>query len=471
MAASRNPKPLGTNPEVQDLNDGTMVRRLSPRPGPVGWQAPAFGTTGESPYNLLPRSRLSSVGFQVLRQGSRGPGVRKLQRLLNRRLTPSPKLTVDGLFGPSTHQAVVQYQRGISVNANGIVDKQTWYLLIRGDVAAVTQASAHEFSLSANQASSAIGIWEWSLTDKFIEVLRRTGPRLPGSVRHEFEAFLSPGNLAIIAGTFVIWAGSHAFGVGEVVDLLFLISGVIYLGRSILDAAEALGNFLVVTSEAENEEDLDEGASYLSIAITILGVIAFFAILAKVGSRSGRRGGNPKEPLTSEEPPNNSPGRYKGKLSRQQTKVVPVRRKPSFVHGQSDGGPGVWGKPKTPRSSKTTKRSSPYQQKITGAPEGTEYLVPLKNRKTGEVAFDGYDPERNTLLDAKEYNNFPPKNVPRSVRSQMETKILDEAKDQIDAANGTSIEWHIPNPDKAAEVKTIFFKNRVKGITIVNTPY
>ena len=36
MAGSRKPGPLGQNPEVQDLIDGTMIRGLSPLPGPVG---------------------------------------------------------------------------------------------------------------------------------------------------------------------------------------------------------------------------------------------------------------------------------------------------------------------------------------------------------------------------------------------------------------------------------------------------
>lgn len=42
MAGSRKPGPLGLNPEVQDLNDGTMIRGLSPRPGPIGTEAAAI---------------------------------------------------------------------------------------------------------------------------------------------------------------------------------------------------------------------------------------------------------------------------------------------------------------------------------------------------------------------------------------------------------------------------------------------
>src|SRR5262245_51712514 len=166
MAATRNPKPLGTNPEVQDLNDGTMVRRLSPHPGPVGRQASSLGIKDEKPVTLnivlSRRVRSSGVGLQVLKQGSRGPEVQRLQRLLNRRLTPSPKLTVDGLFGNSTHQAVIQYQQGVSVAANGIVDKQTWYLLLRGDTATPTQASDSLTPLSSREPTSipAMDVWE-----------------------------------------------------------------------------------------------------------------------------------------------------------------------------------------------------------------------------------------------------------------------------------------------------------------------
>jgi hypothetical protein len=141
-------------------------------------------------------------------------------------------------------------------------------------------------------------VWEMPLVDKFTEVLRRTGPKLPGSMRQEFEAMLSPTNLSIMAITLVIWAGSHAFGVGAFVDVALLISGAIFLGKAVIDAAEALGRFLVITSEAEKDEDLDEGASYLTIAITILGVAAFFAILTRVAKRMGRGGASkmPEEP-------------------------------------------------------------------------------------------------------------------------------------------------------------------------------
>src|SRR5205814_10256314 len=102
------------------------------------------------------------------------------------------------------------------------------------------------------------GIWEWPLQDKFAEVLRRTPPRLPASMRKEFEALLSPTSLSIIAGTLVVWAGAHAFGVGEVIDVGLLIGGAFFIGMAVFDFASEVGDFLVVTSTATNEKDLDE---------------------------------------------------------------------------------------------------------------------------------------------------------------------------------------------------------------------
>jgi hypothetical protein len=132
---------------------------------------------------------------------------------------------------------------------------------------------------------------EWPLEDKFVEALRRTAPKLPSNVRHEFEALLSPTSLGIIAGTLVVWAGSHAFGVGEAVDVVLLLGGAVFLGMAVFDVAGELGDFLVVTSTAADERDLDEAASHLARAIAIMGVAAFIALVAKVARGRGGRGG------------------------------------------------------------------------------------------------------------------------------------------------------------------------------------
>jgi hypothetical protein len=44
----------------------------------------------------------------------------------------------------------------------------------------------------------------------------------PAEGRAVVEALLKPETLAIIAGTLVVWAGSHFLGVGEIVDVILL---------------------------------------------------------------------------------------------------------------------------------------------------------------------------------------------------------------------------------------------------------
>ncbi len=109
----------------------------------------------------------------MLRQGGRGLEVQKLRRQLNTRLTPSPKLAVDGVFGPLTRQALVQYQRGTSIDADGIAGQQTWFYLLKGDKVTVAQAPLPKTAASDNgphaaskspeytvAPASAPGIWE-----------------------------------------------------------------------------------------------------------------------------------------------------------------------------------------------------------------------------------------------------------------------------------------------------------------------
>jgi len=140
---------------------------------------------------------------------------------------------------------------------------------------------------------AARGIAHWPLVDKFSEVLRRTAPLLPANMQQEFQALLSPASLAIMAGTLVVWAGSHAFGVGAVVDLVLLAGGAIFLGMAVFDVAGELGDVLLVTSHATESRELDDAAAHLARAIAIIGVAAFVALLAKA-ARGAHSKGSPK---------------------------------------------------------------------------------------------------------------------------------------------------------------------------------
>lgn len=71
--------------------------------------------------------------METLNLGSSGPNVKLIQSLLNRIGYNSG--TVDGIFGPSTRQAVIQFQINNNLIADGIVGPQTWMVfdrLLRG---------------------------------------------------------------------------------------------------------------------------------------------------------------------------------------------------------------------------------------------------------------------------------------------------------------------------------------------------
>ncbi len=66
------------------------------------------------------------VAAKELSVGSSGPLVQFLQRTLNVRMAPSPRLTVDGEFGPSTLAAVKQFQEQAALDITGRLSFDTW---------------------------------------------------------------------------------------------------------------------------------------------------------------------------------------------------------------------------------------------------------------------------------------------------------------------------------------------------------
>ena len=81
----------------------------TPPPGP----GPGPGPGGIPPYP-----------GQLIRVGSRGADVQRVQRCLNQ--VNNAGLAVDGIFGPLTQAAVINFQRNRGLNPDGIVGPITW---------------------------------------------------------------------------------------------------------------------------------------------------------------------------------------------------------------------------------------------------------------------------------------------------------------------------------------------------------
>jgi hypothetical protein len=112
-------------------------------------------------------------------------------------------------------------------------------------------------------------IIELSPEERVAEAIRRAIPLLPAEARSAVEGLLSPASLAIITATLAVWAGSHFFGIGEIVDIILLVTGFAILGRSGWDLGKELWDFARPAVNAKSERELDEAAGHFARAVTL----------------------------------------------------------------------------------------------------------------------------------------------------------------------------------------------------------
>jgi peptidoglycan hydrolase-like protein with peptidoglycan-binding domain len=95
------------------------------------WQQ-AHGLPVRSYFNRRDWMSLLVAGPEpVLKFGSTGPAVRRVQRALNA-ATPGTELDVTGVFAEQTDSALRTWQRAVERTASGVVNPQTWAALASG---------------------------------------------------------------------------------------------------------------------------------------------------------------------------------------------------------------------------------------------------------------------------------------------------------------------------------------------------
>jgi hypothetical protein len=117
----------------------------------------------------------------------------------------------------------------------------------------------------------ALNVGAMPLSERLNEVLTRSKKNFGPDVVAAIDSLLSPTNLAILAATLTLWAGSLLFGVGEIVDVILLVVGAFTIGWSIADLAKDLYTFAEKTVNARSEADLDAAAKAFSHAIVLRG--------------------------------------------------------------------------------------------------------------------------------------------------------------------------------------------------------
>jgi hypothetical protein len=152
-----------------------------------------------------------------------------------------------------------------------------------------------------------------SFADRLGEVLRRTLGKVGPDVRAQLAALIDPTTLGIMAGVLAAWVISHAFGLGEIIDVILAVGGAVAVGWSVLDGIDHLYEFAKGTYDGQTPEDFDAAAEHLAQAIAILGIQAVLAILFR----------GAEKPLTGEggrfnmgTAPRNTPWRYTPGITR-----------------------------------------------------------------------------------------------------------------------------------------------------------
>jgi hypothetical protein len=124
-------------------------------------------------------------------------------------------------------------------------------------------------------------IMRMSSTDKIEEAMRLSLPYLPAETRAIVSSMLSPQALATMAGTLVVWAASHFFGVGEIVDVILLCVGAVTLGFAVFEGAGAFYEFATCAIKARSGADLEQAGRHFARAVTLLGVSTLQAVLLR----------------------------------------------------------------------------------------------------------------------------------------------------------------------------------------------
>jgi hypothetical protein len=143
-------------------------------------------------------------------------------------------------------------------------------------------------ALTCTPAPGSVGIAGMDATGKLGATIRRAMNYLPAEAGSKLMSLLTPEALAALAGVLVVWAGSHAVGIGEAIDVLLLATGLIFVGREALDAIEHLAAFAKLALRARTDTDVDAAARDLARAVSIIGVNAVIVLLTHSGAKSYR---------------------------------------------------------------------------------------------------------------------------------------------------------------------------------------
>jgi hypothetical protein len=130
---------------------------------------------------------------------------------------------------------------------------------------------------------------QMTFQERLAATLRRTLPKVGPEARAQLEALIEPQALAIMATVVAAWVASHAFGIGEVIDIIVAVIGVASIGWAVFNGIDHLYQFATGVYSGRSDADFELAADHLAKAIGILGIQAVLAVLFR-GARAPRTG-------------------------------------------------------------------------------------------------------------------------------------------------------------------------------------
>ncbi|MFJ6487955.1 Tox-REase-5 domain-containing protein [Streptomyces californicus] len=139
--------------------------------------------------------------------------------------------------------------------------------------------------------------------------------------------------------------------------------------------------------------------------------------------------------------------------------------------GDADAGDGYWAsRDRNPAPNWKNESWLRYQEQVTGTNRGQEYVVPHPREGKPAVEYDGWDSSRQTFLEAKNgYGSYLSQSDKGTLTPSGKDKFVTEARAQVEASGGRSVEWHFSDPDVAKAARKAF-RDEGLPVKVVHTP-
>lgn len=150
-----------------------------------------------------------------------------------------------------------------------------------------------------------LSVANMSLTQRIWAMLLLVPNHLEGEAKEQFMALIAPEAIATTVAVLAVWAVSHFYGAGEVVDAALVVAGYFAAGPAIWDALKQLRTCLTLVYSATSQPELDQAADALAAVIAAVGIAVFVKMITHVAGRQAAKWGEKKPSVRTpvEEPP------------------------------------------------------------------------------------------------------------------------------------------------------------------------